>query len=97
MVTLEKLKKVDFGNLSKEEIKECKRKAKEWSKIFEKVFLQLLVNYELYGCDSVLVKSELGTGFSIGKLPKGTTYGQAYNAIVYLLNDLAWDLDLRDE
>ncbi len=38
MVKLENLKRVDFGNLSKEEREKIRKEAKEWSKIFERVY-----------------------------------------------------------
>ena len=95
MVKLENLKRVDFGNLSKEEREKIRKEAKEWSKIFERVFTQLLVNKELYGPKAVLVKTENGSGWGEAKLPKGATYNKAICALMYLINDFSIDLGLR--
>ncbi|SMO59695.1 hypothetical protein SAMN06269117_11349 [Balnearium lithotrophicum] len=95
MVTLEKLKEVDFGNLPEEKKQEIKREAKRMSKVFERVITQLLVNEVLYGRDTVLVETELGSGWNKTRLPKGTTYREALTALTFLINDLAVDLNLR--
>jgi hypothetical protein len=97
MVKLENLRKVDFGNLSKEEREKIRKEAKEWSKIFERVFTQLLVNEKLHGAKTVLVKTINGSGWGKAKLPKGTTYNEAICALMYLINDFSIDLGLRKD
>jgi len=97
MVNLKNLKRVDFGNLTREEKERIRKEAKEWSKIFERVFTQLLVNKELYGHDAVLVKTEIGSGWGKAKLPEGTTYQEAICVLMYLVNDFSIDLGLRKD
>ncbi|WP_457568304.1 hypothetical protein [Desulfurobacterium sp.] len=95
MVELKNLKKVDFGNPLKEKVEEIKKEAKEWSKIFERVYAQLLVYKELYGPDAVLVRTPNGSGWGEAKLPQGTTCITAIRALLFLINDLSVDLKIR--
>ena len=95
MVNLKNLKRVDFGNLPEEERERIKREAREWGKIFKKVFMQLLVYKELYGPDAVLVRTPNGSGWGEAKLPQGTTCISAIRALLFLINDLSVDLKMR--
>ena len=97
MLELKDLKKVDFGNLPKEEIEKIKKEAKKWSKVFERIYTQLLVNERLYGRDAVLVETENGSGWGDAKLPKGATYFEAINALRYLISDFSIDLRMRKD
>jgi len=95
MISAKDLKQVDYYNLPAEKRREIEREVKEWSKVFEKVLTQLLVKRELFGDEAVLVETANGSGWGEAKLPRGATYYEAVNALLYLINDLAIDLRLR--